>query len=369
MYELGKRLAKRHEVHVFTARLPDTPEHEDVDGIQVWRTSARLLRAPLIYPPPLPIARGAMRALARLDGSKGFDAFHLHGRWFPNFTAVVPYARARRRPVAITLHNARPRGINSWTDTLGTAYDRIHGIGIIRGVDRAVAVSEYVRRDIASYGVDASKIDVIPNGVDTTVYRPLPPDLRERLGGFDPLLLSVGRIIPQKGLHLLLAALDRLAKDHPRLGLAVVGEGTTRAVLEADARRRGLDRRVVFTGFLEESLLPTAYSSADVYVLPSLWEVFGIVLLEAMACGLPCVGAEVGGIPEVVADGRTGFLFPRGDANALADRLRVLIEDEPLRRRMAGEARRRAVDDFEWDRIAARTETFYERLLQSPRAS
>lgn len=363
MYELGRRLARRHGVHVFTAQLPGTPRTEDVGGIRVWRTPARFLRAPLIYPPPLPLARGAMRDLAGIDARERFDAFHLHGRWFPDFAAVVRYAHETGRRAALTLHNARPRGIGPATDALGSAFDWLYGVRVMNAVDRAVAVSAYVRRHIATYGVDPAKITVIPNGVDTTVYRPQPPTLRERLGGFDPLLLSVGRVIPQKGLPLLIEALATLAADHSRLGLAIVGQGKAIPELRADARRRGIEDRVVFAGFLEDSLLPAAYSSADVHVLPSLWEVFGIVLVEAMACGLPCVASDAGGIAEVVADGRTGLLFPRGDARALAERVRVLVEDAPLRRRMAADARRRAVEVFDWDRIAERTETFYESLI------
>ena len=363
MHELGRRLGRTHEVHVFTARLPGTARAEVVDGIRVWRTPARLLRAPLIYPPPFPLARRAIEDLARIDASERFDAFHLHGRWFPDFARVVPYARQTARPVALTLHNARPRGINALTDALGTAYDSLRGIRIIQGVDRSVAVSDWVRRDIARYGVDPARIEVIPNGVDTTVYRPRAPELRERLGGFDPLLLSVGRLLPQKGLDLLIDAVARLAADHPCLGVAIVGTGRMRGALEADVRRRGLEKRVVFTGFLEESLLPAAYSSADLFVLPSVWEVFGIVLLEAMGCGLPCVASDAGGIPEVVAEGGTGLLFPVRDPAALASRLRILVEDESLRRRMGAEARRRAVEVFDWDRIAERTAGFYERLM------
>lgn len=372
MYELGRRLARRHEVHVFTAQLPGTAATETVEGVHVWRTPARLLRAPLIYPPPYPLARGAMRDLARIDARERFDAFHLHGRWFPDFAAVVRFAHDTGRRAALTLHNARPRGIGLATDAVGSAFDWLYGVRVVREVDRAVAVSEYVRRDIASYGIDAAKISVIPNGVDTTTYRPMPPTLRDRLGGFDPLLLYVGRVIPQKGLPLLIDALASLAADHPRLGLALVGRGKMTEDLRADARRRGVEDRIAFVGFLEDSLLPAAYASADVFVLPSVWEVFGIVLVEAMACGVPAVASDAGGIPEVVADGSTGLLFPRGDARALADRLRTVAEDEPLRKRMAAEARRRAVEVFDWDRIAERTESFYESLIAMgpvPRAS
>src|SRR3990170_3089490 len=245
MHELGRRLGRTHEVHVFTARLPGTARAEVVDGIRVWRTPARLLRAPLIYPPPFPLARRAIEDLARIDASERFDAFHLHGRWFPDFARVVPYARQTARPVALTLHNARPRGINALTDALGTAYDSLRGIRIIQGVDRSVAVSDWVRRDIARYGVDPARIEVIPNGVDTTVYRPRAPELRERLGGFDPLLLSVGRLLPQKGLDLLIDAVARVAADHPPPRGPILGTGRMRAALEADVRRRGLEKRVV----------------------------------------------------------------------------------------------------------------------------
>src|SRR2546425_4595012 len=148
--------------------------------------------------------------------------------------------------------------------------------------------------------------------------------------------------------------------------LTIVGEDWGGvAMLRSLARALGVERQIIFTGALPRDEVIQAYASADIFVLPSLFEPFGIVLLEAMAAGLPVVASAVGGIVDVVADGKTGLLVPPGKPLALAAGLEQLVSDSSLRARMAGEARRR-VSGYSWDLIVPRVvEVYREAIAES----
>jgi len=166
----------------------------------------------------------------------------------------------------------------------------------------------------------------------------------------------------QKGLEYIVKALARL---HPRrrVRLTVIGEdwgGVER--LRSLARSLGVEDRIVFRGLLSRDEVVRAYASAEVFVLPSLFEPFGIVLLEAMAAGLPIVASRVGGIVDVVEDGKTGLLVPSGNPEALADALEHLLSDPTLLEKMGDEGRMRA-PAYSWDQLSPRILEVYREAI------
>jgi D-inositol-3-phosphate glycosyltransferase len=218
---------------------------------------------------------------------------------------------------------------------------------IVRAVDGLVAASAVERRALVDlYGADPAHAAVIPCGVDTDLFHPASRhQARARIGaGDEPLLLYVGRIAPIKGLETLLDALVRVRRGAlatARL-LIVGGEADEPADgHEADIRRRveslGLRDVVRFVGAQPQDVLRDYYVAADVAVLPSYYESFGMVALEAMACGTPVIASRVGGLATTVRDGVTGFLVPDGDAAALAERLEAVAGDGDLRFRLGRE--------------------------------
>jgi D-inositol-3-phosphate glycosyltransferase len=218
---------------------------------------------------------------------------------------------------------------------------------IVRAVDGLVAASVVERRALVDlYGADPTHAAVIPCGVDTDLFHPGSRDeARARIGaGNEPLLLYVGRIAPIKGLETLLDALARVRRGSltgARL-LIVGGEADEPADgHEADIRRRvdalGLRDVVRFVGAQRQEVLRDYYVAADVAVLPSYYESFGMVALEAMACGTPVIASRVGGLATTVRDGVTGFLVPDGDAAALAEQLGAVAGDADLRFRLGRE--------------------------------
>jgi D-inositol-3-phosphate glycosyltransferase len=217
---------------------------------------------------------------------------------------------------------------------------------IVHHVDGIVAASAVERRALVSeYGAESAHATVIPCGVDTALFRPGDRDVaRARVAPGDaPLLLYVGRIAPIKGLETLLDAVARLRARGSSVRLLVVGGEADEPVdgHEAAIRQRvnalGLRDAVRFVGAQPQETLRDYYVAADVTVLPSYYESFGMVALEAMACGSPVIGSRVGGLATTVRDGVTGFLVPDGDAAALCERIDLLVDDPDLRFRLGRE--------------------------------
>jgi glycosyltransferase involved in cell wall biosynthesis len=360
MYELGKRVAREEDIFVYTSRLEGTKAHEELEGMKVHRTKVNMYKMPLIYPPPFVLAPKVKKEIPELDRKFNFDIFHLHGRWYPDFGYVAKYARKNKKLFMMTLHNARPVGINPVVTSFGTLYDMVYGKKLLRAAYRIIAVSHFVKADIAKYGIDERKMEVIWNGVDTKFFKPSEKTFKKKYAEkFDTLLLFLGRLIAQKGLSLLIDAMAEVVKEYPKTGLLIVGRGKEKEKLREKARKLALNKNVIFPGFIPEGQLPNLYSSADIFVLPSLWEVLPISLLEALACGIPLLVSDAGGNPEVVENGVNGFIFRRGDTRELAQKMRVLISNPKRRKRMGRESRKTAVKKFDWELIAEQTLKYY----------
>ena len=231
---------------------------------------------------------------------------------------------------------------------------------IVSEADRIVAANVVERAELLrDYGAHASRIATIPCGVDTDLFTPRDrAEARQRLGLDDrPVLLWVGRIAPIKGLDTLLDTVARLRAGGRAMRLLVVGGDADelRSGHETSLRQRiaslGLGDSVRFVGPQPQSVLPLYYAAADVTVLPSYYESFGMVALEAMACGSPVIASRVGGLVTTVRDGVTGFLVPDGDIEALADRIECLVGDPELRWRLGREGVRWAAQ-HRWPCVA-----------------
>jgi glycogen synthase len=310
---------------------------------------------------------------------------HLAGCLVKQFTGAA---------LVLTTHSLEPH--RPWkVEQLGSGYRVSSWVEktAYRNADGVVAVSEAMRADVHSlYGVAPERIRVIHNGIDLGQYRPRPDPAVLARYGIDPgtpYLLFVGRITRQKGIIHLVSAVK-----HLRPGVQVVlcaGAPDTEEIGREMAERVGQARRetanpVVWIAQMvpKEDLIPL-YTQAAVFVCPSVYEPFGIINLEAMACGTPVVASAVGGIKEVVVPGQTGLLVPleaRGAtdfeprdpgqfARDLAAAVNGLLADPPGRERMGRLARERVERHFGWESIARRTYEFYQELVKGvePRTS
>jgi len=235
---------------------------------------------------------------------------------------------------------------------------------VLRGAAGIVAAGSYPAREAARAAGAPLRGVVIPPGVDVDRFHPLDPDgrVRARLRfGLDPerpVVLAVSRLVPRKGFDVLLDAVVGL---HPSVQTVIAGSGRDRRRLETRARRLGMGGRARFLGRVPDDSLPDLYGCADVFAMPcrDRWagleaEGFGIVFLEAAACGVPAVAGRSGGAHEAVADGETGIVIAARDVDALRDALSGLLEDAGRRTRMGEAARRRAERDFSCDRLVER---------------
>lgn len=232
--------------------------------------------------------------------------------------------------------------------------------------DRIICAGEHERQVLVDlYGADARRTAIVPCGVDLRRFRPMDRDAcRRSLGlGDAPIVLFVGRVEPLKGIDILVEAMAQLERSDARL-LVVGGDAEAADEvqrLRARAETLGLSGRIVFTAAVDQSQLPSYYNAADVCVVPSFYESFGMVAVEAMACGTPVIASRVGGLATTIRDGETSYLIPWRCPEPFAERIDLLIENGELRRNL-GRAARRAMHRFGWPRIAAELAAEYTRL-------
>jgi glycosyltransferase involved in cell wall biosynthesis len=214
----------------------------------------------------------------------------------------------------------------------------------------------------------SNKIVVVPNGINIQDFN-IPyskEECREKLGlpKNKNIILFLGVLHPKKGPDVLIKAMPQIISKVPNAELLVAGDGVMKEYLEALVNKLGINRYVKFVGFVEDNIKPMYYKAADVFCLPSTMttESFGIVNLEAMACGVPIVASKIGGIPDVVKDRENGLLVPPKDTSTLASMIIYLLENEGLRKKMGGNARKK-VENYSWEKIAEMTEKVYEQVV------
>ena len=216
------------------------------------------------------------------------------------------------------------------------------------------------------FGIDEAKITVVPNGVDPEDLQPVAnlPSLRARYAQPDEqLVLLVGRLVYEKGFHLALDALPGVIERVGNVRFLVAGSGTAERDLKAQAQKLGLLPHGEFVGWIDDAMLHSLYAMSDLCVIPSLYEPFGLVALEAMASGCPCIVADTGGLREVVpGGGRVGLRFTPRDSASLAERMESVLTDAVLRDRLVAEASEHILS-FDWADVARRTVEVYADLL------
>lgn len=243
-----------------------------------------------------------------------------------------------------------------------------------RWTDRIVACSNKVREHlIEKVGVNPLRVVVVPNGVDTDVFFPIKKrsrlyrsveNARKELGigEGDTVVGTVGHMTRQKGYDVLIAAIPRILRKHPRAKFVFVGRGLLREKLEKQARALGVAQQIRFAGIRPD--VPVVLNCFDVFVLPSLWEGFGTAIIEAMACGVPVVASRVGGIPEIVEDGMNGLLVPPGRPGPLTEAVIRMLDQTSMRREMARRGRISVTERFSVRKMAQSVGKVYLQLAR-----
>lgn len=376
---LSRELAKLMEVEVRCFG----DQKEDLGNLQVRGFGAGTPE--MTCPKPLQSPLGASRRCVDFNGAGiSADLVHCH-TWYTHLGGIMAKLNYGI-PLVITVHSLEP--LRPWKrEQLGGGYDFSLWVEktALEMADAVIAVSEETKRDVLSlFDVKEERISVIHNGIDLSEYRAVENPSALKALGVDPtrpFVLFVGRITRQKGIIHLVRAIRNLnpgfqvvlcagAPDTPEIAAEM--QQAVAAAREHHGEIVWIEKMVT----RPEAI--ALYSAASVFVCPSIYEPFGIINLEAMACGTPVVASAVGGIKEVVVDGETGFLVPLKQmtespfeatepevfASDLAAKINLLMADPELAAKMGAAGRRRAEEFFGWDAIARKTERLYAKLLQ-----
>lgn len=357
--------AAGHGVTVLTRAEPGAPAIEILDGVRVLRAAPAGEGTAGTAAWGAGLSRAVTQQALAAIGDHGYDIVHAHDWLLGN--AAVALARRLRAPLVSTVHTTEAgRHQRPLPPKVDAA---VHGVELRLGHEarRVVVCSRYMRRQVTELlGLAADRVEVIPDGVDPGRWQLPPREIsaaRLRFGGVGPLLVFAGRLVPEKGVHNLIAALPRLRQLNPGLRAVVAGDGPCRAALRRQARLLHLERAVSFTGFLDQRRLAAIVGAADVLVVPSEYEPAGMVALEAAAAGTPLAVAATGGLTELVEPGRTGATFCPADPQALADAVDGLLAEPTAAGRLAQRARDRVLEGYTWAAVADRTAALYRAVV------
>ena len=355
------------EVHVLTRGGEESPMEEEAAGVQIHR----------VREPKRPTDLGEFVAwvermnadmlAAGVELGDRFDFDLVHGHDWLVAIAGDHLARRFDAPLVTTIHATEHGRHQGWVDKHPQSY--IHGVErwITNRADRVIVCSFYMREQVADiFGVPDERIAVIWNGIDPEDLHPHDePELERLRAQFaapgEKLVLLIGRLVYEKGFQLAIEAMPELIERHPETRFLVAGSGTHEQQLRRQAEELVLMNHGTFLGWMGDDVLHSLYRIADVCVVPSIYEPFGLVALEAMASGCPCIVADTGGLREVVPHEEAGLRFTARDPGSLIGAVERVFRDSDLRERLVAEAAEHVLR-FDWDDVAARTGEIYAEL-------
>jgi glycogen(starch) synthase len=355
------------DVHVLARGREEDPAEEEAGGVLVHR----------VREPERPRDLGEFVAwiehmnsdmlAAGVEVGDRYDFDVVHGHDWLVASAGDHLAKRFRAPLVVTIHATEYGRHQGWVDKHPQSY--IHGVErwMANRAERVITCSAYMREHVADiYGLEESRVHVIPNGIDPSELVPVGDldMLRARYAAPDEkLVLLVGRLVYEKGFQLALEALPGLIERVGKIRFIVAGSGTAEHELRAQATRLGLDDHGTFLGWIGDDVLHSLYRIADLTVVPSIYEPFGLVALEAMASGCPCLVADTGGLREVVPNEDVGLRFRSRDPASLAEMAERLLTDDELRDRLVAEASEHVLT-FDWGDVARQVSGVYREVVQ-----
>jgi rhamnosyl/mannosyltransferase len=369
IYELGKRLVNKGcEVVLVTPSSGSASSYKDDSGMVVYRIPVPLeilILSPAhlygrLFPPPITSTYALIKILktnklGKIDLLHQFHVFYLGG-------ACVFAKKLLRKPLVTSLMG--------W-DT----YDPIHPLPKLSNpylayvMNNSDMVTSPVTRTLPYIRQICKKeVKIIPHGVDVARFNAdvNQKECKEKLGlkKDEVFILSVQRLAPRKGVQHLIHAMSIVVRENPKVKLAIIGEGPEKMRLIKLTKESGISKNIILMGFVNSNELLKWYSACDIFVLHSLYEQFGIVLVEAMACAKPVVSTKVGAIPEVVDDRKTGLLVEPKNPKQFAEAILKLASDEKLRSKLGEEGRRKVKEKYDWNLIADKYMHEYKQLIE-----
>lgn len=352
MYEIGRRLAKNHEVHVITRRLENLPSYELHENMHIHRVYVPVKRLTLE-----PFLNGLLFMTGSIFKTLELGNFDVYApqHFFPVPSSWIS-SKLLNTPIVVTIHDVFFN--REWIKQYGfkgSLMSIFENITLNIPYTRVITVSNSSREKLVAGGVPEDIIDVIPNGVDLTFFDGVKAEKSKR-----PRVIYVGRLIEYKHIDDLLVAFSKIKTDAE---LFIVGVGPERKNLEELAIKLGISDRTTFTGFVDDKRKVELLKSSHVLVLPSTVEGFGIALVEAMASGTPTISADISALREVVEGGRAGILFAPRDKGDLQAKLEQLLRDEGLQREISRKGYDLVKEKYSWEEIAKRAESVIKSVV------
>jgi len=368
VYYLSKSLARNGiKVYVVTCDFPGAPQHEVVDGVEIFRIDSYKNPSPdfatWVYLMNVNMQKEAAALVNSLDGK--VDVFHAHDWLVAN--AGIGLKHVFRKPLLATMHSTeigRRNGIHF-------DYERmIHETEAWLTYEawRVICCSDYMVSHVRwAFGLPADKLVMVPNGVDTEAYATTKDD---DLGRFrskfalpeEKIVLFVGRLVHEKGVHVLVNAVPKVL-EKVNAKFIIVGNGYMKEQLSNIVKNMGFAHKVIFTGFVDDETLKKLQKCADVSVVPSLFEPFGIVAIEAMAAKSPVVVSDTGGLSEIVEHNVTGVKVYADNPESLAWGITKVLTDDSYANWLRNNAYKKIQEKYDWNKIAQQTKTIYNNVL------
>jgi glycosyltransferase involved in cell wall biosynthesis len=357
-----------YEVHVVARMSPGQRQHENVNGVEIHRVNN-------------PFNLTAMELSLKLTRGDRDWVLHPHAtsglfltvtrRWGKTPLVCHSHGTSRSHNVPLSLNGGE---VKTGHSSRGIGFHMLRERILWSSADRVLVVSNAVMRDLTGlYGVNPEKVRVVYNGVDTDKFSPADggplPEQLKNLGG-KKIILFAGHFGLRKGIFFAIRAMKSVKSEIPDAHLVCIG-GTPawlgrndfEQMLREEVRRNGVEDCVTLLDAVKNTDLIGFYRRSEVFVLPTYYEAFPKVVVEAMACGKPVLATRTGGIPELVVDGETGLLTPYGSPEAISEKLIALLEDGRMRAAMGRRGRERVEKLFTWHAVAERTRSAYDELV------
>lgn len=354
-----------HQITVFTTdsfNNEKAPKNEVANGITVKRMSK-------IFPDKLISGKSILnpfKIIKELNIEKP-DIIHLHGFGFIGNEIAVLFKR--NVPIILTTHGpgwSHDPNRAWYLHVMWQIYLKLLGFKILRKINKVVALSPHEFPYWGKWHVPTSKLEIIPWGINKDCFIPHDGILfRNQWKLHGPILLFVGSHHPSKGPQRLIMALPEILKDFPSATVVMCGpELGYKTQLETLSYKLGVNKNVLFLGYISRDELLKAYTACDIFVLPTDYEAFGIVLAEAMALGKPIVASNTGAVPYVVEDGGNGFLIDKSDISLLSEKIKILLNDDTLRLSFGAHSKKLSLK-YQWDNIGHLYENIYTSFVSS----
>jgi len=365
-YGLTRALVKLgHEVHLVTLEFPGAPDFEDVEGVKVYRVKIELGH-PNFITWTFIFNHFLEKKVASLSNQVDFDVVHIHD-WLTTSTGIAA-KNYLNKPMVCTVHSTEVGRVQQLRSPDSYMIDGLEW-WMMYEAKSVIMCSNSMTREISDhFHLPSEKVSVIPNAIDTSEYKrnvnKEAVKSRYGIGPYEKLVLFIGRLVPQKGVEHLVRAVPLIVKQHGEARFLIAGDGWSRGHLEGMAASTGHGDKIHFLGFIPDSERVELLMSADVLVIPSIYEPFGIVALEGMAAGVPVVASNIGGLSEIVEHDRTGMLAYAGNPESIAWCVNKALSDYRYSNWLIQNAKKKVDDVYSWEVVAKRVSEVYEKACK-----